>query len=222
VSYQETATSITAAALGHLDGSGEEQHCGFCGRVAPAQKAWKALKNTFTNGDELHSEFICDACVFCLNDKRTRSSFVATRGEFRRLLRSEIWPTLLEPPEPPFALYLTVSGKKHGLFRQRLATSRDSYQVVAEELVGHFDRRSSARWMRHLIDLTHAGVRRATLETGKYGSGDYIAAMDMIRDLEPALKPVRGSDLWAIVFGLMPGRKDMTDKLCKILDKTAK
>ena len=51
------------------------------------------------------------------------------------LTRKDVLPTLLEPPEPQFAIYVTKSGKKQGflLLMNRVSTSRDTYYVAFED-----------------------------------------------------------------------------------------
>ena len=200
-----SATHFTARALGNEAPPGEAQACGLCGQGAPGKPSRQALKTSFTNLDELHSDWVCWACEACLNDRRTRSSVVAFGGEFRKLIRAEIWPLLLDPPEPPFVLYLTRQGKKHGLFRQAVAGSREQFQLQCEELSALFRPRRYRGWMRLCAEMASAGCKRAELEVGRYSSWSYMkVGPDRLLAAEGVLREQRGSSKWDIVFGLMP------------------
>lgn len=109
-----SATEFVARALGSVRPSGELAPCGFCGTLAPGLPAERVLKENFTNRDEPRAPWVCWACEACLNTRDTRSSHMVADGTFRRLERKEVWPLLLAPPEPPFVVYLTLSGQKHG------------------------------------------------------------------------------------------------------------
>lgn len=209
-----TATHVTAVSLGYGPPAGVPAPCGLCGAWAPARPWRSALKPTFTNLDELQSDSVCWACQACLDDRRTRSSFVVEDGRFRPLARGDVWPLLMRPPEPPFVLYLTHSGKKHGLFRQHVARSRERFRLQCEDRSGWFSPLEDLRWMRAAARLVVAGVRRESIATGDYQSHDYFhAGIPAIRDAERLLGSVRQRDLFGIVFGLMPARASVGELL---------
>lgn len=130
-------------------------------------------------------------------------------GVLRRPERKEVWRILLDPPEPPFVLYLTLSGQKHGLFRQEVATSRDAFRLQAEDLSGWFVRAKHEKWMRAAIALRRLAVRSASIESGRYDSGDYLKARAEIADFEHLVSKLRASQLWKIILGTMPGKEDL-------------
>lgn len=203
------ATHFVAPALGAEPHDGPGETCGFCGRAAPSRPAESVLKENFTNRDELGSPWVCWACEACLNDSRTRSSHLVAAGVFRRLERKEIWPLLLDPPVPPSVMYFSLTGKKHGLFRQEIATSRDAWRLQCEDTWGWFARWQCEGWMRAAVRLRLLGVRRESLETGRYESGDYLKARTGIAEWEAIVKPVRPSQLFTILLGTIPGKEDL-------------
>jgi len=70
---------------------------------------------------------ICEYCyTLCRSQDYRRKSWVASESGVRFLDRTEILPTLLNPPAPPFAIYLTKSGKKQGFLH---LITRPSYSI---------------------------------------------------------------------------------------------
>jgi len=79
---------------------------------------------------------ICERCYTLLNDQSyRRKSWVATADGIKFLTRKDVLPTLLEPPEPPFSIYITKTGKKQGFLQlmNRVSTSRETYYVAFED-----------------------------------------------------------------------------------------
>lgn len=209
------ATRFVAAALGAAP-SGELGHaCGFCGSSEPGYPAEQVLKENFTNRDELTSPWVCWACSACLDARETRSAHLVTApsleiaGDFRRVERKEVWRLLINPPLPPFVLYLTLAGQKHGLFRQEVATSRDAFRVQAEDLSGWYVRAEWDQRMLAAVALRKLGVRRESLETGRYDSSDHLKARSGIAAFEALVKAVRPTQLFTVILGTMPGKEDL-------------
>lgn len=209
----QTATMMVAQALGFKPHDGESHPCGLCGAEQPARPADRVLKSGFTNRDELTTPWVCWACEECIGDKRTRSSHLVTNdGAFRRVERKETWTLLLDPPEPPFVIYFTASGQKHGLFRQAVATSRNILRVQCESDGGMFVRLDDARWMRAAAELVLAGCARSSMETGRYDPADYARCdPEFVVEREATLRHRRPSALWRAIIGVMPGKADLPD-----------
>lgn len=205
------ATAFVAPALGAVPHSGPAETCGFCGSLAPCRPAERVLKENFTNRDELTSPWVCWACEACLDARETRSSHLVWAGVFNRVERRQIWSLLLEPPSPPFVLYLTLAGQKHGLFRQDIARSREAFRLQCEDLSGWFVRASCEPWMRAAVRLRLAGVRRDSLESGRYDSSDYLKDRAGILAWEAQIREIRSSQLFSIILGTMPGKEDLGD-----------
>jgi hypothetical protein len=205
-----TASKSLAIALGYKPSDQEEFFCGLCGAYAPG-KYWKdAIKSSNTSQADLKTQHICWACEACMNDSRTRSNaLVLNDGSYRKPERKEIWQLILEPPEPPFVLYLTLTAHKHGIWRQHVARTKTAFRLQCEDYSCIFKPASDIEWMKSCYHLMLAGVRRDSVETGRYTSKDYLTARGTIKQHEPILQLVRGSEKWAIIFGLMPSREDL-------------
>lgn len=205
-------TVMLARAWGLKPHGGDAVECGLCGSREPSRLADDVLKSGFTNRDELRSLYVCWACEACLNDRRSRSSLIVDAAGYRRLARSEVWPLLLDPPKPLFLLYLTTSGKKHGLFRQVVAVSRDTFWLQCEDRAALFSPRTCAPWMRNAGELVAVGVSREGVETGRYRQTDYdLVGVRHLVEKDAVLRAVRGRTLWDIVVGLMPSREHLKE-----------
>lgn len=211
---RDTATIMVARALGHEAHDGDRQLCGLCGALASCRPSGGVLKPTFTNCDELRSPWVCWACEVCLSDRAVRSHHLVDHDGFHKLNRLGVWHTLYNPPPPPFVLYATHSGKKHGLFRQAIATSPIAFRVQVEQLGGWFDRPAATPWVRVLVQLVADGARRESVATGHYTAHDYrTVGVQPIRGAEHVLQPVRTIDLFVALHGLLPAK----DKLPEVL-----
>lgn len=93
-----------------------EGDCVYCARHTD-QGHQAVFGNNFTSYHLLQSgECVCPECQLLHAEKQfyRRSMWVATTDEFRRFKRVEAKEILLNPPEPPFAIYLTRTYKKQG------------------------------------------------------------------------------------------------------------
>jgi len=104
--------------------------CVVCGGSTERGHSYK-LPDKFTSAYRLYrGDVLCECCAAMLSEKSLRTrSWLATAHELRYLQRSEWLEVLLEPPEPPFAIYLTLGGKKHGYLSliHRVSMSRERY-----------------------------------------------------------------------------------------------
>ena len=117
--------------------------CVLCGRDTHEGHPVKFSAN-FTAWNLLHAgNCICQNCYTIIhNQEYRRKSWVATKEGIKFLSRKEILPTLLKPPEPPFSIYITKSGKKQGFIQlmNRVSTSRDGYYMSFEDSLILVDR----------------------------------------------------------------------------------
>lgn len=119
--------------------------CCLCGSIDGRYDRKPFIKEGFTNLDYLRaadSSSICPACasMFTL-PKLRQSSWIASGGDMIWLKREHIWDHLWSPPEPPFAMYVTTSYKKHGSFKSRVNYSADRFFVQFEEVGISFSRK---------------------------------------------------------------------------------
>lgn len=151
-----------------------DARCWLCGGTTGGRglPVKKAIKDTFTDRDKARwpaSRSVCPGCVFCLSFTSLRNySILATADELRHPGRAEIRDLLLEPPEPPFALCIAVSGQKWLHFRAKVAYSWDGYPVQLEETPVCVERPILREWLG-VIGRLYAVFTKAEILTGQYG-----------------------------------------------------
>ena len=119
----------------------EKGTCTIC--LQPTEHGFKIrqiLSDKFADYDKfVHiSNIVCEYCATFLKDERfRRKSWVITRGNVIFLSRQEVKKYLLEPPEPPFAVYISLTGKKHGWLNLlwKVNYSRDILHIGLEDVV---------------------------------------------------------------------------------------
>lgn len=114
--------------------------CALCGehsnQAHPAR-----LPDTFTAAYKLYAgDAICEYCYPLLKNRDLCfNSWIATRAGLRTLARAEWLAVLTEPPQPPFAIYLTVGRRKQGYLAllRKVSTDRDHYWLATDWLARH-------------------------------------------------------------------------------------
>jgi len=129
--YLLRTSQLFPPAHGNLTGT-----CIICG--FQTSKGHKIdFSDNFTSWNLLQEgSCICEYCyTLCRNQDYRRKSWVASLEGIRFLRRSEILDTLLQPPEPPFATYITKSGKKQGFLNlvNRINYSRNRFYIAFED-----------------------------------------------------------------------------------------
>lgn len=88
---------------------------------------------------ELYGGLVCYDCYNVLRCQKTRSRhWIASKNEWQFLKREEIIPVILGYPNPPWALYVTESHKKHGWIRGMYAINygnNSSINIIHEEFI---------------------------------------------------------------------------------------
>jgi hypothetical protein len=143
------ATHLLQLALSGIAPHGPNK-CVFCGNAcAGLNDAAKYIRDTFTDFDSIacpSSKFVCDGCVLAMREKidmpgrdkpqksRTYSWFITptiaeplTKADIARMRA-----ICVDPPAPPFALCIAVSGQKHLLFKTPAAVDPARVIVTLE------------------------------------------------------------------------------------------
>jgi hypothetical protein len=146
------------------------QPCALCAQPLASEPL--KVSDAFTNFDRLRfpgSDLVCPACAWCLRTPQLRrGSWIASMEGLRYLQRPAISGALFNPPEPPFAIYVTTSFKKHGFFKARVNLSRACFYVQFEEVGVEFE---PPRWTavgEALWNLYAAGFSKRELLHGDY------------------------------------------------------
>ncbi|MEM3480659.1 MAG: hypothetical protein QXP84_07680 [Candidatus Korarchaeum sp.] len=122
--------------------------CIFCG-FRTERGFPKELPGTFTATAWLQAgDVICPSCYLLLKrEEFRRKSWVASK-EISFKTAKETLPDILNPPEPPFVIYITIQGKKHGwvqLNQVGVNYSRDRFFVGFEDSVILINRSLASR-----------------------------------------------------------------------------
>lgn len=152
-----TLTNNAAAAnpFGRFARCASKKSCFFCGVDCPPDLLTKDyLSPAFNAGRTVaapDSDFICESCVWFLQEKATinlanqerrenqkvRSySWVvsgSTRTAYTKAHLPELQAICLAPPAPPFKILLADSGQKHLFYRSEFNLSTDRFTVQLEE-----------------------------------------------------------------------------------------
>jgi hypothetical protein len=113
---------------------------------------------------------ICNRCYEFLKEPRTRKTCWLIKGPEMQidLLEPIEKPleTLLNPPDPPFRLYLTKAKRKHGWIRliKNPAMSRGRFPVSFEESLIWVNLEEAKRMHVEAVNLRERGVRKVARE----------------------------------------------------------
>ena len=151
-------------------GDGE---CALCGqRVSEGYGVGDIVSGAFTNWDRFApwSRILCRPCAvaFKAEELRHHSFWISARDGVKFFAKQETARYLFDPPEPPFVFCVTVSHKKHMLFRTKVNYSRKSFYVQFEEQTVLFDTEALKKPFEVLQEMYLSGVDRAAIQTGEY------------------------------------------------------
>lgn len=87
-----------------------------------------------------HGDCMCPYCYMFFKDQSFRKkSWVATSEGVKFLKRLECKDVILNPPEPPFFLYITQTGQRQGwLSAMKLINYNKEKFYISTDWVGHF------------------------------------------------------------------------------------
>jgi len=137
---------------------------------------------------------ICEYCYTLIkNQEYRRKSWIATTGGVRFLKRTEILPTMLNPPVP-FVMYVTKTGKKQGFLHliNRVNYSKYKYFIAFDDELIFVDRRK----LEHLVNLAK------TARMLKFSKSDLISPSVKCwkhREVCEEIMKVRDNPLWRVV-----------------------
>jgi len=138
-------------------------YCVVCGTYTEEGIPLTRLPKTFTDWYRLGSgSVVCPHCyTFIKNPDVRRRPWLLVPGELRTMQsRKQVHSVIADPPQPPYAIYIPIAGKKHGwiqIVHRGLNTSREIITVGTEAFTVTFRR-------KHYLDL-HAAVKEL-LEAG--------------------------------------------------------
>jgi CRISPR type IV-associated protein Csf1 len=211
--------------------SGKYQ-CAFCGIDCDDEfNKSNYIGDTFTNHNELiapGSDYVCSGCVESLKEKNTLNcnweirisqrmraySWILTKENqiaYTKAHISILRDTCLNPPEPPFSICISDSGKKHYLFRTPVAFSRDNFPVMFEEIIYIVNTKRLSEIINFLKPIIAASSKKYINESTNYSllsSLSQMFSLDECVNILNQLKIIQRDSLYKLALWLSPNKED--------------
>lgn len=170
---------------------GESSECGF-----PAE-----LKKTFTAYAYLQmGDIICPECYYVYTTQKYRlSMWVVSKDEFRFFKKAEAYDIVMNPPSPPFGIYLTKTWKKQGwiVIMNKVNYTRDCFFVGLDYNVIFVNLELLQEYITLIKYLRKQKISKQELETGNL-SVKSIEKIDMNLELMKQIQNYAGDPLWGL------------------------
>ena len=147
--------------------------CVFCSESVDNGYPLKVIPRTFTAWQWLQAgSCICERCYNFLKTPAVRRNSWIIRGNEMTVDRIEFLEkplqTLLNPPDPPFRLYLTKQRRKHGWIRliHNPALNRSFFLIAFEEDLIRIDLHTATKMHKHALLLLEKGLSKKDLLHG--------------------------------------------------------
>jgi len=173
----------------------------------------------FTAGEYLQAgECLCPDCAAAYrNQDFRRKMWVVNPAAWREFKHAGARAVLLDPPEPPFAIYLTRTWKRQGwlLLVNRVNTSRESY-VVAEDFRLVTVDRPRLRELSERADfyLREEGLSKTALISGRISVAQFRRLSEP-REMKAEVEELARDPLWEVAVWYSP-LKSKTGKMKKV------
>lgn len=180
-----------------------EGNCVFCG-IHNEEGFPVKLPKTFMSYQFLQvGSIICPYCKHMLETPEYRRKSWLVGSEFKFLERKEVLGFILDPPEPPFAFYVTRTGKKHGwipMILKGVNYSKQHFFVGFDESLVLIEHGFFVELVSKLEELREKGVTKAELLTAS-------PRMKTLQKTEwedwLALRKLRGGDAYELAVFLI-------------------
>lgn len=176
--------------------------CIFCGlETSRGHKA--ELKDTFTAYDLIQGgSCICPECWHVYNEQMYRKkAWVVTLSTFAEVKRDGAKELLLNPPEPPFVIYLTQTWKKQGWLNliNRVQESQTDYTIGLDYDLIEVNTQKLDEYCTLIGELIEKKIMKTELQTGQIKAKSYEKlGYDM--ELIEKIKILVGNPLWNLAI----------------------
>jgi len=175
-------------------------NCVFCGQRGEALRPI-TFSNSFTAYQFLQAgSGACPQCFKLFQNPKTRKTSWILHGEDGEIRELEHpLETLLNPPNPPFFIYLTKQKRKHGWIRviNYPALNRDKFIIAYEENRVLIDRQRLAKLVEFARRLRSRNIPVNILLSGN-PSASQVRRFKLTREEIDELKTMRGDFQWEI------------------------
>jgi len=176
--------------------------CIFCG--LDTKHGHKAeLKDTFTAYDLIQGgSCICPECWHVYNEQMYRKkAWVVTQSTFCEVKRGGAKELLLNPPEPPFVIYLTQTWKKQGWLNliNRVQESKTNYTIGLDYDLIEVNPVKLDEYCNIISEILEKKVTKTELQTGQFKAKSYEKLGYDIELIEK-IKILVGNPLWNLAI----------------------
>jgi len=160
-----------AETKGNIDGK-----CVVCGRSTD-QGLEIDYSKRFTNWNLLQGgNCICPPCYeLTRNQAYRRSMWVVNREAITFFKKKDMLQHVMNPPDPPFAMYLTRTWKKQGFFKliNKVNYSREQYVTALDMQLIQVNREKAAEMKETAETLRKRKITKTELTSGQFYSHRY-------------------------------------------------
>lgn len=192
-----------------------DDNCFICGKkITQGIKVKKSISAKFTNFSEcncLDSEYICEACNYCLKNAELRkNNIICDENKLYLLKKNDLENYLFnleEYVEGEFIVGITTSFKKHNSFRCRVNTDTKEYFIRQEDKLFNF-KVDEMKWLYKKLNEAYLQFSKEELLTGEYS---LIAiekfGIDKFEEYENMFKKYRGLNQFELLVYIMNSEK---------------
>ena len=178
--------------------------CIYCGKMSKIGLKI-GLSNTFTAYSQLfNGNLICEYCWEFIKTNTFRSrSWIATQDKVNHLKRLEILNYLLNPPKPPFAIYITKGGKKQGWMGNLFLVNYNSinYWIITDWSGAIYANKEIIKIYSEMIKkLREVKISKTSLTSGSPAMKDYERAIKngLENEIKQSIKEAK-NPLWEVI-----------------------
>jgi CRISPR type IV-associated protein Csf1 len=184
--------------LGNVAGT-----CVFCGCDTERGYSNTLISSNFTAGDRLGGgNTVCPECLYVYNEPTYRKrAWVVTESTFAEVKRENAKELLLNPPDPPFVIYLTQSWKKQGFVNliNRVQESKSNYTIGLDYDLIEVNTEKLEEYCTLISEILEKKVTKTELSTGQFKAKSYEKlGYDM--ELIEKIKTLVGNPLWNLAI----------------------
>lgn len=161
------------------------------------------ISDNFTAWDRLgYGDVVCPACNHVYTDPTYRKkAWVVTKSTFAEIKRENAKVLLLNPPEPPFVIYLTMTWKKQGFVNimNKVQESKKNYSIGLDYELIEVNTSKLEEYCTLITDLLEKKITKTELQTGQLKPKSYEKlGYDM--ELIEKIKTLAGNPLWNLAI----------------------
>jgi len=187
--------------------------CVLCGKETNyGFKAKDVVSNNFSGWGYMYSgNCFCPVCAYLFSDQVFRhKSWVASEKEFQTFKNDEALKVLLNPPEPPFFIYIAKIGQKQSWLSclHKVAQSRKNYFIAHEkyDVAIPIQRSEAAKFAKNAQLALDYGITKAELLSGEFHPKTYRLALEGGHEsFLNELKGYRKNLTWEVIVDVSRG-----------------